>query len=175
MRALLAVLLAAGLGLAAPIARADDDCPPGLVCRAGSDGVVRAYRRGVRHRTNDGLIIAGAVLLGGGWLINIPLSGATTLLLEPDATARPGDYFGWSFVPLVGPMVQMFQVGTQHWDIPILAVVEAVEIVGVIMAAIGTVGEDVHVLEPVETEALSLHVVPWAGEGGAGLRVLGAF
>jgi hypothetical protein len=69
----------------------------------------------------------------------------------------------------------MFQVGTQHWDIPILAVVEAVEIVGVIMAAIGTAGEDVNVLEPVETEALSLRVVPWAGEGGAGLHVLGAF
>lgn len=175
MRVLSAGLLVLGLVLAAPAARADDTCPAGLVCRAGSDGVVRPYRRGVRHRTNEGLIIAGAVLLGGGWLLNIPLSGATTLLLEPDATARPGDYFGWSFVPLVGPIVQMFQVGTQHWDIPILAVVEAVEIVGVIMAAVGTAGEDVNVLEPVDTEAVTLRVVPWAGEGGAGLRVLGAF
>jgi hypothetical protein len=148
-------------------------CPTGLVCRAGSDGVVRAYRRGVRHRSNDGLTITGAALLGGGWLINIPLSGASTLLLAPDATARPDDYFGWSFVPLVGPIVQIFQVGTQHWDIPILAVVEAVEVVGLILAILGTVGEDVNVLEPVE--GLALHLVPWAGEGAAGLLAGGSF
>jgi len=148
---------------------ASSACPAGLVCRAGSDGVVRAYRRGVRHRSNEGLTIAGAALLGGGWLINIPLSGASTLLLSPDATARPDDYFGWSF----GPVVQMFQVGTQHWDIPILAVVEAVEVVGLIMAILGTAGEDVNVLEPVE--GLALHVAPWAGEGGAGLAVGGRF
>jgi hypothetical protein len=152
---------------------ATSECPAGLVCRAGSDGVVRAYRRGVRHRSNDGLTIAGAALLGGGWLINIPLSGVSTLLLAPDATARPDDYFAWSFVPIVGPIVQIFQVGTQHWDIPILAVVEAVEVVGLVMAILGTVGEDVNVLEPVD--GLALHLVPWAGEEGGGLLAGGRF
>lgn len=162
-------LLSLTSALAVP-ALAQDTCPADLVCRTGEDGVLRTYRRGVRHRTDEGLIIAGASMLGGMWLLNIPISGGIALSLASDSAARSGDYFGWSFVPLVGPIVQMFQVGAQHQVIPILAVVEAVEVIGLIMAAVGTAGSDVQVLEPV-----SVSVVPWASPDGAGVVAAGSF
>jgi hypothetical protein len=154
-------------------AAADETCPDGLECHRGRDGVMRSYRRTETHRQQTDLMIIGGVMLGGAWLLNIGASIPGSILLSEDTTSgtRGGDYLGWSFVPLVGPVAQMFQVGDEHWAILILAAVEATEIVGVVVAALGTLGEDVVVLEPVA----GVSVVPWASGDGGGLTAFGAF
>ncbi len=150
-----------------------ETCPDDLECHVGRDGVRRAYRRTEEHRTQTDLIVIGASMLGGVWLANIAASGPGALALanDPASGARGDDYFGWSFVPLIGPVVQMFQLGDEHWAIPLLAIVEAVEVVGLILALVGTAGEDVVLLEPVA----GVRIAPWAGEGGAGAVALGSF
>lgn len=177
-RSLSPILFAVVVAVAS-IARADDlpsvepSCPDGLECHVGRDGVRRAYRRTEEHRAQTDLMIAGSAMLGGAWLVNIGASGPGALALagDPASGARGDDYFAWSFVPLVGPVAQMFQLGDEHWAIPLLAIVEAVEIVGLVLALVGTVGEDVVLLEPVA----NLRVLPWAGAGDAGIVVSGIF
>ena len=34
----------------------------------------------------------------------------------------------FQLVPLVGPIAQMFQLGDEHWQVPILAVIETIEV-----------------------------------------------
>jgi hypothetical protein len=148
-------------------------CPAGLECHPDRAGVIHAFRRTETHRMQSGLIIAGSVMLGAAWAVNIVGSVFGSLALAVDTTSgtRAGDYLGWSFVPLVGPIAQMFQLGDEHWAITILALIEAVEVVGVVLAALGTVGEDVVVLEPVA----GLRVLPWAGAEGGGALISGSF
>jgi len=175
-------LLFVMMTIASSAALADDEpstlvelttCPDGLECHAGRDGVRRAYRRTEEHRAQTDLIIVGGATLGGVWLLNIGASapGALSLANDPASGARGDDYFAWSFVPLVGPVAQMFQLGDEHWAIPLLAIVEAVEVVGLILAVLGTVGEDVVLLEPVA----NLVLVPWADANGGGIVASGAF
>jgi hypothetical protein len=166
--------------LLSSVAHADDapavdvtTCPDGLECHAGRDGVRRAYRRTEEHRMQTDLMIVGGAMLGGAWLLNIGASGPGALALanDPVSGARGDDYFGWSFVPLIGPVVQMFQLGDEHWAIPLLAIVEAVEVVGIILALVGTVGHDVVLLEPVA----NMQLLPWASGDGAGVVAIGSF
>lgn len=148
-------------------------CPDGLECRRGRDGVVRAYRRRREHRQGTDLILIGSVMLGGAWLANLGASIPGSILLGQDTTSgtRSTDYLGWGFVPVIGPVAQMFQLGDEHWAITLLALTEAIEIIGIVIAALGTVGDDVTLLEPVA----SIRVSPWATSEGAGLTAHGTF
>lgn len=156
-----------------PPALTRENCPAGLECHPDRAGVVHAFRRTETHRMQTGLIIAGSVMLGAAWAGNIVGSvfGSLALALDTTTGTNASGYLGWSFVPLVGPLVQMFQLGDEHWAITILALVEAIEVVGVVLAALGTAGEDVVVLEPVA----GLRVAPWASEQGGGALISGAF
>ena len=149
---------------AAPAPVAPPACPAGSECHIGPDGQMHVYQRVTTHRMTRGLVLSGALLLGIPWLVNVGGSALGTLLLP---SANQQDFFGWGVVPLVGPLVQMTYTAGADWMIGILAVIEACEVAGLIMAIIGTVGEEAE-----EEQMIShLHVVPWASPTSGGLSV----
>ena len=149
---------------AAPAPVAPSACPAGSECHLGPDGQMHVYQRVTTRRMTRGLVLGGALLLGIPWLVNVGGSALGTLVLP---SANRQDFFGWGVVPLVGPLVQMTYTAGEDWMIGILAVIEACEVAGLIMAIIGTVGEDAE-----EEQMISdLHVVPWASPTSGGLSV----
>ena len=145
-------------------------CPEGAVCETDAYGTMHAYRITTENRMDRGLVIGGAVMLGVAWAVNILGSALSSLLISigsGDATS----YFCSSLIPIAGPIAQMVLAGDMTWTIPILAVMDGVEIAGLIMAIVGTVGSETEVRT--EVGALSFH--PWAGTQGAGLATTLSF
>ena len=119
-----------------------------------------------RTRPRWGLAIGGGVMTLVAYGVNI--GGSAIWYTTSIFTGQRDDYFHWSLVPVVGPFVQMGFVQGQDWQIPILAVVGAAQIAGVVMAIVGTVSREV-----VEPPALA--VAPYATQDGGGLTVAGAW
>lgn len=141
-------------------------CTPSadIVCQPGPDGMMHTYRRTTTHRVNGGLLGGGIGMFVGAYALNIVGSLLGLLAISFDTTAQPGNYIGFAFVPIVGPIAQMFFIGGNEWQIPILAIIEALEIGGLLMAIFGQIGSDEESLELVA----GLEVLPWASHDGAG-------
>ena len=84
--------------------------------------------------------------------------GIAALLISVGTSSDGLDFFMSSLVPIGGPIAQMFFTGGEDWTIPILAVVDCVEVAGLIMAIVGTIGTEQEVR--VEVGDASLELVP---------------
>jgi hypothetical protein len=120
-----------------------------------------------RYRRRAGLMVAGAVMLGGMWALNI---GGTLLAMSmPVTNWNRTHLFFSSLVPVAGPLAQI-AFRDADWQIPFFVVASAVQLTGLILAIAGTASR-VRVEEPED----ALAVLPYASGDGAGLNVLGAF
>lgn len=156
-----------GYGAPVAVAPAPPACPPELVCQMGPDGRLHGYRTVTRHHVNGGLLGGGIGMFAGAYVLNIFGTLLGTLAISVSSGGDPGSYLGWGFVPIVGPIAQMFYVGGNDWMIPILAVIEAVEVGGLIMAIFGQIGSEEEELEMVT--GVDWRVMPYASPDGAGL------
>lgn len=111
----------------------------------------------------------GVALLGGGWIAN----WATTIGIAP---AGEGEMIGISFIPIIGPFVQL---GYLHWDryqrwtglfYPMMALTQ---ITGLILTV---VGGTVHIpTGEAAASTVSFQIVPVASPEMVGLTVVGSF
>lgn len=168
--------LTLALALSFFAARGEAQCTPEAPCvltLRGADAPaqstllpVQQPEQDVRTRPRWGLAIGGGVMTLVAYGVNI--GGSAIWYTTSIFTGQRADYFHWSLVPVVGPFVQMGFVQGEDWQIPILAVVGAAQIAGIVMAIVGTASREV-----VEPPALA--VAPYATQDGGGLTVAGAW
>lgn len=165
-------------------------CGSGGVCTAGAscaDGrcvtpygaVVEAERadpeydrRGHVHRK---LMIAGGIVLGVGWLVNVVMSAFAGYHVDIWGSSdgyEPGwdDFRGVGFIPLAGPWIQLgMNRDGALWDV-YLPIDALVQLIGATLLVVGIVlEENNHPEEP------AFVLAPMLGDGRAGLVVGGAF
>ena len=124
-----------------------------------------------RMRRRWGLVGLGTGFALGGYALAI--SGALSGL----TTSSGGGDAGWSFIPVVGPLIQLEDVDN-GWLVPLLIVEFGLQTAGFIMAIVGTasrrpVRERRGHEEPAPTAAPT--IVPYASSTGAGVAIGGAF
>jgi hypothetical protein len=120
------------------------------------------------------MIGPGIGMLAGGWLGNWLvgiIGGLATLGLSP----RYGDYLGWSFVPVVGPWVNLtyFDGSLQPGFIVIHTLFGVLQGGGLLLCILGTVlREEVVEVRYVlgdDADGPTLSVLPYVHETGGGL------
>lgn len=133
----------------------------------------------VEHRMNRGLAIAGGVLFGVSWAVNILGSGLGTVLVftgSPPTGITADQTFGASFIPVAGPLIfsaVALERSGGYGAFAALGIIDAAaQIAGLTMLILGIVGEDVEVNVNAET---ALIVLPYSSSEGAGLSVSGTF
>lgn len=120
-----------------------------------------------RYRRRVGLIVGGAVMLGGAWALNI--GGTAFALLMPTYNAHRDELAAAAFVPIAGPLMQI-AFRDDDWQIPVFAVASAIQLTGLVLAITGTVSR-----VRVEERETQLAVLPYAGPDGGGATLLGSF
>jgi hypothetical protein len=132
----------------------------------------------VEHQMNRGLAIAGGVLFGVSWGVNILGSSLGGLLVYSGRSPGGLTYdqmFGASFIPVIGPLIFAgiaFDRGGMEFFGGLGLVDAAAQAAGLTMLIIGILGEDVEVNASAENE---LYVLPYANGEGAGLTASGTF
>lgn len=120
----------------------------------------------VRPRRNWGLVVSGAAMLAASWAANI--GGSLLWTLWPGVWGIDNTpYVGWSFVPLVGPAMQLTTPSSEPWQAVLAVLVTAVQATGLTMAVVGTVSS--HSSE----QDIDIAIAPVFGEGFAGLALGG--
>ena len=120
-----------------------------------------------RYRRRVGLIVSGAVLLGGMWALN--LGGTAFAMAMPSGNAHREELGYAGFLPIVGPLAQI-AFRDDDWQIPLFAVASAVQLTGLVLAIVGSVSR-----VPVDVAEQGVTIVPYASAAGAGLNVVGGF
>ena len=133
----------------------------------------------MEHRMNRGLAIAGGVMFGGAWVVNILGSGLGVLAIFTSSTAgglSSGDTFGASFIPVIGPLIFAGVAFSRpgSWEVfgGIGILDAAIQAAGLTMLIFGIIGEDVEVNARAEND---LWVLPYASSQGAGLTAGGTW
>jgi len=129
---------------------------------------------------NRGLAVAGGVMFGVSWAVNILGAGLGTLLLYSGSTTHAGltsdQTFGASFIPVIGPLIfagVALDASSSGVAFAVLGIVDAAaQAAGLTMLIIGIVGEDVEVNV---NEQTALLVLPYTNGEGTGLTVSGTF
>ena len=165
----------------APLAQAPQPMQPMQSAQSAQPYSLAAPQMRVEHRMNRGLAVAGGIMFGVSWGVNILGSGFGTLLLFAGSSTHAGltgdETFGASFIPVVGPLIFAgvaldSDSGLGGFFATIGILDAAVQAAGLTMLIIGIVGEDVEVNASAENQLI---VLPYASSQGAGLTASGTF
>ncbi len=147
--------------------------PQQVVAPAAAPGGYMAPARPMvevtHRRLRKGLLIPGAIMLGVGWLLNWTLAG----LVEPSSSERE-EYRGWSFIPIVGPFVDLSYLDDDHGMYMFHVLFGVLQAGGFLMALLGTVlAEETVSMEYAlgGDDGPTMAVLPYADTSGAGLAV----
>jgi len=126
-----------------------------------------------------GLIISGAVILGVMWIGNFIVGSAASLDGRLDTDPAWDTFRGVSFIPVIGPLVQLAVKPTgfeeDHWATWLL-IDEALQLTGLTLLILGIVlpsGDDGDMARV--SDGLELAVLPSLSSGQGGLTLIGRF
>lgn len=125
-------------------------------------------------RIRWGLVGPGIGLLAGGWVANWLTGAVGTLAVAFSGSASTGDYFGWSWVPVIGPWVNAAIAGEQQFDelMGVHILWGVLQTGGLLMCILGTVlQEETTEIRYVQGDGPQIAVLPWADATGAGASV----
>jgi hypothetical protein len=144
----------------------DAQCGPGTACVGG----ICAAQAQVTYveRPIVGLIVAGAIVLPVTWAANILMSTLAAFALSLGGSPDAGGIFGWGFVPVVGPWVQMAYYQDSGWQ-TFWGVMGGLQTLGLTMIVLGAV---LRTREPVIAlgEGRSLALAPSLSPNDVGLN-----
>ncbi len=132
--------------------------------------------RGTGH---VGLIVSGAVILGVTWVLNFIVGAAASLDEHLDTDPAWDTFRGVSFIPVLGPLVQLAVKPTgfeeDDWATWLL-IDEALQLTGLTLLILGIVlpSEDDGGMARV-ADGLELAVLPSLSTGQSGLTLVGRF
>lgn len=125
-------------------------------------------------RIRWGLVGPGIGLFAGGWVANWLTGAVGTLAVAFSGSDSTGDYFGWSWVPVVGPWVNAAIAGNQGFDelMGVHILWGVLQTGGLLMCILGTVlQEETTEIRYVQGDGPQIAVLPWADANGAGASV----
>lgn len=127
----------------------------------------------VRYRMRVGMVVAGAVMLGAGWLVNVLVGSVVGLIGSASGSETLVDYFGWSLIPIIGPWAQLgyFNLDTDTGLLAYHVVLGVVQTLGFVLALVGTIDQE-EIVEASYVDlgsGMQLSVLPYASQGGGGL------
>lgn len=130
-----------------------------------------------RSRMRWGMVVPGIILTVVGWVGNwiTGIPGVITMSVEGSHPGNEDTYFGFSWIPVIGPFVNAgFYAGSPHdgyfgmhllWGV--------MQSAGVLLCILGTVLPEEEVVYEYALgdapDAPRLAVTPWGGQDGAGL------
>jgi hypothetical protein len=127
-----------------------------------------------RTRLRWGMIGPGIGLIVGGWVGNwiTGIPGTITLAFEDHPGAD--DYFGWSWIPFIGPFVNAAYFGDSGWTgyLGMHLLFGVLQTAGLVLCILGTaLPEETVTMEYALTDdpqGPRLSVMPWADANGGG-------